>query len=117
MSSDGDLSKEVLCRIAKAARIFGCLKEPIFRSKHLSLETKRAVYRAVVLSTLLYGAETWTIKAAHVADDWYEVAQNRQKWLQVCTDGARSAVKQHQQQEEHSTNITSASDNFTCPCG
>ena len=46
--SDGDLSKELLCRTAKAARNFGCLKEPIFRSKHLSLETKRAVYRAVV---------------------------------------------------------------------
>ena len=42
--SDGDLSREVLCRIAKAARIFGCLKEPIFQNKHLSVETNRAVY-------------------------------------------------------------------------
>ena len=66
VTSDGELNKEVRCRIAKAARVFGCLKEPIFQSKHLSVETKRAVYRAVVLATLLYGADTWTIKAAHV---------------------------------------------------
>ena len=29
---------------AKAPRVFGCLKEPIFQHKHLSVETKRAVY-------------------------------------------------------------------------
>ena len=33
---------------------------------HLSVATKQRVYLAVVLSTLLYGAETWTVKAAHL---------------------------------------------------
>ena len=33
---------------------------------HLSVATKKRVYVAVVFSTLLYGAETWTVKAAHL---------------------------------------------------
>ena len=40
---------------------------PVFKNKHLSLATKRAVYRAVVLAVLLYGAETWTMKAVHTS--------------------------------------------------
>ena len=39
---------------------------PVFKNKDLSLPTKRAVYRAVVLAVLLYGAETWTMKAVHI---------------------------------------------------
>ena len=54
--------KEVKERIAKASRAFGVLKEPVFRDKNLSLATKRLVYKAVVLATLLYGSETWTTK-------------------------------------------------------
>ena len=64
--SDGDLNREVRGRIANAARVFGCLKVPIFQSNHLSIEIKRNVYRAVVLGTLLYGAETCTVKAEHL---------------------------------------------------
>ena len=33
---------------------------------HLSVATKKRACVAVVLSTLLYGAETWTVKAAHL---------------------------------------------------
>ena len=51
------------CRIAKAAQAFGCLQKSIFQNRRLSTETRRKVYRATVLSVLLYGAETWTIKA------------------------------------------------------
>ena len=49
-----------------ASRAFGCLKRPIFQNANPSLATKRAVYRAAVLSVLLYGAEAWTTKAEHV---------------------------------------------------
>ena len=54
-----------IARAARAARAFGCLRVPVFKNKDLSLATKRAVYRAVVLAVLLYGAETWTMKAVH----------------------------------------------------
>ena len=66
ISSDGELKKEISCRIAKAARAFGSLRKSIFQDQNLSVSTKRAVYRAVVMSVLLYGAETWAIKAEHI---------------------------------------------------
>ena len=216
VTSDGDLNREERCRIAKAARVFGCLKVPIFQSNHLSIETNRNVYQAVVLATLLYGAETWTMKVEHLrclttfhnrcvptilgmskyqqwmvristgqiavvfgmeetsaniltshrlhwlghlarmedhrmpkqllfrelvrtrprrilkkrwcevrsdlqaigvsADEWYEVAQHRLKWLQVCTDGVRTVVDQRQQ-SGCPANRASVADNFPCPCG
>ena len=48
--------------ISKAARAFGCLQKSIFQECRLSVETKRRAYEAAVLSVLLYGAETWSIK-------------------------------------------------------
>ena len=53
-------------RLGKASRAFGCLRSAIFQSQQLSVRIKREVYRAVVLSTLFYGAETWAVKAASV---------------------------------------------------
>lgn len=63
LSRDGNTSEEVARRISRAAKAFGALKFPIFRNQDLSLSTKRKVYSAVVLPTLLYGAETWPVKA------------------------------------------------------
>ena len=40
--------------------------EGAIKNKDLSLTKKRAVYRAVVLAVLLYGAETWMIKSVHI---------------------------------------------------
>ena len=57
---------EVVARLAKASRAFGCLRSAVFQNRRISVATKREVYRAVVLSTLLYGAETWTVKANSV---------------------------------------------------
>ena len=34
---------------SKAARVFGCLMEPIFQNKHLSIETKRSVCQGVAI--------------------------------------------------------------------
>ena len=62
ISRDGEITSEVTGRIARA---FGCLRVPAFKNKDLSLAIKRAVYRAVVLAVLLYGAETWMMKAVH----------------------------------------------------
>ena len=48
--------------IARASHAFGMLMKPIFNKRwwSLSVPTKRTVYRAIVLSFLLYGSETWT---------------------------------------------------------
>jgi len=63
LCDDGEVTNEVACRIAKASKAFGSLREAIFMNRTFSVSTKRNVYKAVVLSVLLYGAETWTIKA------------------------------------------------------
>ena len=66
ITKDGEVRGEVVARLAKASRAFGCLRSAIFRSKRISVATKREVYQAAVLFTLLYGAETWTVKADSV---------------------------------------------------
>ena len=38
----------------------------MFANDALSVGTRRAVYEATVLAVLLYGAETWTVKAPYV---------------------------------------------------
>eukprot|EP00117_Sycon_ciliatum_P039014 scpid35652/ scgid3339/ Craniofacial development protein 2; p97 bucentaur protein len=66
LSSDGLACADVRSRLAKASAVFGALKAPVFDNQTLSLRSKRRVYEAVVLTTLLYGAETWTTKAGHL---------------------------------------------------
>ena len=66
MHRDGRADEDVRSRIAKASRAFHGLLDPIFRNTTLSLHVKCHVYKAVVLTTLLYGAETWTIMADHI---------------------------------------------------
>ena len=63
ITEDGEVQKEVATRIGKASRVFGCLQKSIFQKHRLAVRIKREVYRATVLSVLLYGMETLTIKS------------------------------------------------------
>ena len=58
LSKDGDVMDDIKGRIAKTSRAFGCLRVPIFSNPVLSVDTKRAVYEAVILAMLFYGAKT-----------------------------------------------------------
>ena len=40
----------MLSQIAKAARVFGCLRKPIFQNTNLSVDTKCTVYHDAVLA-------------------------------------------------------------------
>ena len=51
-------------RVARAASTFGSLKEPIFQDRHISIATKHIMQWSC--QSLLYGAETWVLKAKHV---------------------------------------------------
>ena len=51
-------------QMSNASKGFGGLKKRVWLNKDLSIKTKCAVYRAIFLSTILYGAETWTIYKA-----------------------------------------------------
>ena len=47
LSSDGEITADVSCRIAKASKVFGCLRVLIFLNRTLSINTMRAVYKAL----------------------------------------------------------------------
>ena len=49
--------------IAKAAAVMSKLSERVWENHQLTLKTKLKVYQACVLSTLLYGIESWTAYA------------------------------------------------------
>ncbi|KAJ7416834.1 hypothetical protein WISP_68266 [Willisornis vidua] len=66
ISSDGKIDKEMDNRLAKAYRAFGKLHKIAWSNKHLKKSTKISVYRAIVLSTLLHGSESWVIYCHHL---------------------------------------------------
>ena len=59
LSLDAEIDK----RIGKAASTLARLTARVWTSLKLSVKTKMAVYNACVISTLLYGSETWTTYA------------------------------------------------------
>ena len=61
VSSTAKIDKELRNRLGKASAAFGKLQHRLWNNRHVSIRVKCKVYRAVVLSSLLYGAEAWTI--------------------------------------------------------
>ena len=61
MSNNATIDKDLDNRLSKASSSFGRLYKRVWNSHSLRLTTKIKVYRAVVISTLVYGAETWTL--------------------------------------------------------
>ena len=57
------LEKELNQRIGKASSTLSRLNSRVWSNKRLTEHTKVQVYRACVLSTLLYASETWTLMA------------------------------------------------------
>ena len=74
VSTSGDGKKEVLLRIPKASQAFASLRGT-WRSKKISQKTKIRFFKRNVVSTLLYGAESW--KMTKTISHKLEVFQNR----------------------------------------
>jgi len=66
ISCDGSLDKEIALRISKASQALGRLRTRVLNQHSIRLSTKLKVYNAVVLPSLLYGCETWTLYRRHV---------------------------------------------------
>ncbi|KAI8490993.1 hypothetical protein Bbelb_314120 [Branchiostoma belcheri] len=66
ITSDAKIDKEVDNRLAKANSALGRLHSRVWKSKHLKKDTKISVYKAVVLTTLLYGSESWVTYRHHL---------------------------------------------------
>nr|VZI50120.1 unnamed protein product [Spirometra erinaceieuropaei] len=63
LSSNTKIDDEVANRISKASQAFGRLQSTVWNRHGLQLSTKLKMYKAVILPTLLYGTETWTVYA------------------------------------------------------
>ena len=60
ISSDGCIDDEIQRRMAKASASFGRQRQKLWNNHHMRVKGK--IYRAIVLSTLLYGEWTaWTV--------------------------------------------------------
>ena len=59
------IDDEVNARIAKASAAFGRLRGSSWDRSWIRFDTKLKVYRSVVLPTLLYACETWTVYQRH----------------------------------------------------
>nr|VZI06747.1 unnamed protein product [Spirometra erinaceieuropaei] len=62
-SRNTKIDDEVANRISKASQAFGRLQSTVWNRHGLQLSTKLKIYKAIILPTLLYGAETWTVYA------------------------------------------------------
>lgn len=66
LSNSSRVDNDIAARLAKASTAFGKLQTRLWNEHGITLQTKLAVYRAVVMSTLLYGSEAWTLYRHHV---------------------------------------------------
>ena len=66
ISNDASNTKDVDHRLTKASSSFGHLQHRVWQNHSLHLMTKVRVYVAVVISTLLYAAETWVLYRKHI---------------------------------------------------
>ena len=61
MSNTATIDEEISLRLARASASFGRLSDRVWKKRGLTCKTKLKVYHAVVLPSLLYGSETWTV--------------------------------------------------------
>ena len=57
ISSNGCIDDEIHRKMAKASAYFDRLHQRRWNNHHVSMRVEGKIYRAIVLSTLLYGAE------------------------------------------------------------
>ena len=68
LSASGRCDDEIEQRIGAAANVVGAMRKQVLDRRELKKSTKLRVYNAMVLPTLLYGCETWTMQQRHVSN-------------------------------------------------
>nr|VZI50652.1 unnamed protein product [Spirometra erinaceieuropaei] len=83
LSRNTMIDDEVANRISKASQAFGHLKSTVWNRHGLHLSTRLKMYKAVILPTLLYGAETWTVytRQARLLNHFHLSSLRRILWL------------------------------------
>ncbi|KAJ1161828.1 hypothetical protein NDU88_002309 [Pleurodeles waltl] len=65
LSRSVNIDNEVDTRITKATSAFGRLRESVWKRREVKLSPKLKMYKVVILLTLLYACETWTVYERH----------------------------------------------------
>ncbi len=61
ITSDALIDAGTDFHLSKASAAFGRLYKRVWNDRYLKISTKIAVHRAIVVTTLLYGSESWTL--------------------------------------------------------
>ena len=73
ITADGDCSHEIKRRLLLGRKIMTNL-DSILKSRDITLSTKVCLVKAMVLSVVMYGCESWTVKKAeHRRIDAFEL--------------------------------------------
>ena len=62
----GNIEAELQKIILKASMSFGRLRERLWNNHNVYIRVKRKIFRVIIPSTILFGAETWTVYRSHV---------------------------------------------------
>jgi hypothetical protein len=65
VSNKASHDAEIAARIAKATSAFGRLTKRLWSNRNIRVDTKISVYKAAVITSLLFGCETWTLTKAN----------------------------------------------------
>jgi hypothetical protein len=107
LDTSGRCRPDMLCRIGLAASHMNSLAR-VWSQRKLSLATKLRIYNSCIVSTLLYGSETWTLLAADTLrlQDFYMSCQRRilgVKWQ----DKIRNTIVTDKTSLPHISDLTS----------
>ena len=61
-SSDGGVKGDVCMRIQEGVKAFDAMKK-VWNERNVTLEVKRELYERIVVPTVMYGSETWAMRA------------------------------------------------------
>ena len=91
ISSNGCIDDEIQRRMAKASASFGRLRQRLWNNHHVSMRVKGKICRAIVLSTLRFGTEVWTVyrrqvKKLHVFMMRHQRSIMRITWMDKVTN-------------------------------
>ena len=66
LSSNAVVDDDISALLSKANSAFGRLSMRLWNDHGIRLDTKVAIYKAVILTTVLYGCESWVLYRRHV---------------------------------------------------